>query len=192
MSTLPKILFALLLAMCALVGAVLSIQETPFIEAGEDGAIVKSALGHGTPHAKFSTMKIGGSGETRHSRILWLGWAFGLVQICFFVGLLALSSKRQERSQSILRPLGAGLLLYAGVFTVLILSYRHFMGGDSLDLVMGLPRPTAWMIYGLWTAPVWFLILYIKTFKRSIWTGDDQKRFEQIIEAKRHENGEGD
>lgn len=192
MSGLPKILFALLLAMCALVGAVLSIQETPFIEASEVGAMVKSAQGHGTAHAEFKTMKIGGSGEARHGRILWLGWAFGLLQICFFIGLLALSSERRDGSQSMLRSLGAGLLLYSGVFTVLIVSYSQFMVEDSPDLVMGLPRPTAWMIYGLWTVPVWFLILYIKAFKQSIWTEDDQTRFERIIEEKRRETREGD
>ncbi|HIG30520.1 MAG TPA: hypothetical protein EYQ50_23075 [Verrucomicrobiales bacterium] len=187
MNFLPKVLFGLSLTLCLLIGVVLSIQEIPFTEIQTEGAHVKSAQGHGMTHPQFETMKIGGSGEARHGRILWLGWAFGLIQICFFVALLALGSNSSKAQPSILKPLGVGFLLYAGVFTLMIASYHHFMLSDSKDLILGLPRPTAWMIYGLWTAPVWFIGLYISTFKRLIWSDNDQKQFNRILEMREKE-----
>ena len=92
---LPTILFVLLLALCALLGLTFVIEEVPFEDvATPSGQIERVYSGHGVTHPRFPTMDHGGSGAERHARVLWLGWAFGVLQIALIVGCLMLGVKR--------------------------------------------------------------------------------------------------
>lgn len=190
---LPWILFALSLSMCVLLGVVFSIEEEPFEEvASEDGTTVEKVYkGHGFPHPEFPAMQAGGPGAPRHEKILWLGWVFAILQVAFLVTCLALGASRKGRVGPFAVPLALGGLLMAAVFTFLILSYRAYMTEDSHSLFLSLPRPTAWMVYGVWGFPVFFMLLYILTFKRWFMTEEDLERFREIVAAKRRDDAEG-
>ena len=189
----PRVLFAFLLGMVALVAtAILFVEEVPFEEVlGEDGSVVsRTYQGHGIGHPQFSTMLIGGSGADRHEKILWLGWALGVLEIGFFVACLALGLRKAGKVGPAKVPLAIGGIGFAIVFTFLILSYRGYMNEAEHALFFSLPLPTAWMLYGIWFFPVFFIVLYVVTFDTWNLTHDELERFQEILKAKRAQDPE--
>ncbi len=169
---LPWILFALLLAMCCVLGYVLTIEET--------------GAGHGVTHPRFSTMEVGGSGLERHAPILWWGWALGLLEICLFIGLLALGMRHRQVLGKRKWPLLLGGLLYGTVFTLLILSYQSYANSPFHPLFLSMPAPTAWMLYGLFGIPLYFHVLYVVSFDRWVLTPEDLERFHRLVAERRN------
>ena len=187
------VLFAFLLGMVAVVTtAILFVEEVPFEEViGEDGSVAsRTYQGHGVAHPKFSTMLIGGPGAERHEKILWLGWAFGVLQIGFFVTCLALGISKAGKAGPAKLPLAIGGVLFMAVFTFLILSYRGYMNETEHALFFSLPLPTAWMLYALWFFPVFFIVLYVVTFDTWNLTRDELKEFQEILKSTRAQKAE--
>lgn len=145
-------------------------------------AETRTPLGHGIQHPEFSTMQVGGDGEARLGPILWVGWFFGISQIAMFVAMLALGMRKKTGLGPTKVLLLLGLVIFAGIFTLLVLSYRSFMLGDNTDIVLGFPIPTAWMIYGIWLFPIFFVILYVLKFNTWYLTDADLKRFQGLLE----------
>ena len=169
---LPWILFVLLLTMCCVLGYVLTIEEM--------------GAGHGVTHPRFSTMEVGGSGLERHAPILWWGWALGLLEICLFIGLLALGMRHRQVLGKRKWPLLLGGLLYGTVFTLLILSYQSYANSPFQPLFLSMPAPTAWMLYGLFGIPLYFHVLYVVSFDRWVLTPEDLERFHRLVAERRN------
>ena len=92
------VLFGLLLAMCGVVGYLLLLEETPFEEVVADGGNVeKEYFGHGFPHPEFPSMNAGGPGEARHEKILWPGFAYGVLTLLIMAAMLAFGIRRDEK-----------------------------------------------------------------------------------------------
>ena len=82
--------FAMVLGMCAVLGATYIVTEKPVEEvAREDGTVAQVARGHGVANPAVGTMLSGGDGAARYEDTWWLGLVFGLFQVVFFVGALA-------------------------------------------------------------------------------------------------------
>lgn len=169
----------------------MAIGETPVrIERIPSGytapVVVEIPIGHGIEHPQFPTMQMGADGEARHSRILWVGWLFGLCQIVLFIAALALGMRKENGLGPVKLPLVIGGVIFACIFTMLIYTYRGYMLGDSTGLIFGVPVPTAWMLYGIWLFPVYFVLLYMRAFDSWYLTGADRQRFDGLLaEAKR-------
>ncbi|MEE9282263.1 MAG: hypothetical protein V3V67_19025 [Myxococcota bacterium] len=160
-------LLVVVLAMSGLVAVALGLPERPG--------------GHGFTHPEFSTMERGGPGELRHERVLTLGWAFGLAQIVFFTGLLALGARTREGLRGLGPGLVAGGLAYALVWTALVLAYRSYAGGSASAYFLGFPAPTALMLFALFPAPVIFSLLYVVGFERWIAAPSDIAELERRL-----------
>lgn len=168
---LPILLLALLIAICAVLTVALVIGEMPD--------------GHGVTHPEFPTMLQGPSGIQRHSPIILLGLAFGVLQLCFFVALMALAVKKQNRLRIFKTPLLIGLLLSVAAFAIMMYSYWIFAQKGDAPFIGSFPRPTAMMFYVLWPVLLVFVCIYIGRFDRAIFTEEDQQKFDRIIEARR-------
>ena len=138
------------------------------------------------PHPTMESMLSGGEGAVRHdASLLWLGWGVGTVQILFFGALLALGGRRGGGLQGLGGPLILGTLVCVAVWTAVVLSYRNSLVNPSTELWLGLPAPTALMVYALWPAPLFFVAYYVLGFRRWVLTEEDQKAFAQLVEARR-------
>lgn len=179
---LPWIAFILLLGMCCVLCVTFLIEEIPREDViGVEGNEAGAALGHGFEHSRFPSMQQGGDGLQRHSRVFWFGWAFGILQILFYVACLAFGASRKGRIGPIRKALIVGVFLYSLIFTFMMISYRTYATTQSHTLFLGHPLPSAWMLFGLWPFPIYFLALYVLKFDRWILTGADLKRFREII-----------
>jgi len=170
-------LAGLLVGMCLIL---LAVALTPEI-----------ADGHGRAHPTYKTMLQGGDGAERHARTLWLGGAFGALQIAFFVGLVAFGGRRSDRLGRLTVPVLVVGGLYVATFVAMVFAYRAYAEGRVEGLVLSFPLPTALMLYGLWLVPLLLMIVYIALFDGWIYTPDDEARFRQILAA-RAERREGE
>lgn len=153
---------------------------------------------HGAAHPDFATMLTGGDPQ-RHAPTLWLGWGVGLTQILLTSAMIALGMRRPGDGfagdlRGLGKPLMGGTLLYAVVWTFLILTYQGSMDGGSGTLYLALPAPTAVMIYLLWPVPLVFAAFFVFGFRRWVLSEEDQEAFARIVarrqaaQANKHEN----
>ena len=160
------VLFGLLLALCLVVGVALFLEEPPDSQ--------------GYEHLDKRTMRQGGAGE-RHSQVLWLGAAFGVLQLLLFVGCLgfALRGDRGSTRAKTWALLGGGVL-YLAVFLVLIVAYQDYLK-DPTRLFLSLPLPTAVMLWVLWPFPLYFVFVYSMKFEDWVFRKEDSQRFRELV-----------
>lgn len=184
---LPVVLFGLLVALCVVTNVAFLIEEVPFEDVvAADGSRQRVYTGHGVTHEGFSSMNHGGDGPARHGPILWLAWAFGLLQLAIIIGLLMLGVNRAGVTRV---WLGLSGLVLGGLITMMVWSYRVYMTDAIPVLFFGLPAPTAWFLYGFWPAEFLVVLLYVVLFSRSIATPAVMRRFEEIVAARRAADG---
>ena len=186
---LPTILFGLLLALCVVLALAFVIEEVPFEDVpSATGGVERVHTGHGIEHSRFPSMSYGGSGAERHTPILWLAWSFALLQAALIVGCFALGIRRVER---IWAPLVGCALLLGFLLTMMVVSYRGYMGEPTPSLVGWFPGPTAWYLYAYWPAQFLLVGLYVAVFNRTILPPDDLATFRKILAAKRRREAGG-
>ena len=168
---LDKALFALVLALCALVGALMFVPDR--------------ADYHGITHPDFPGMLQGGHGAERQARVIALGWAFGVLQLVFFACLIAFGARKQQGLRGLGKPLLFGLAAHTAVWTLCVLAYRLYLTEPTHALVLGLPLYTAIMMYGMLFPPVIYTFLFVFGFKRWYLTDQDLATFDRLMESKR-------
>jgi hypothetical protein len=169
-----RLLLVILVLLCGVVGALFVREE--------------QAHSRGIAHPEHGAMMLGADGESRHRSLLPLGWAFAALQVAFFVGLIALALRRGDGRV----PAWPALVLVGGVylamFALLFVAYGDFAAGEPVELVFGFPAPTAWMLFGVWSAPMLFLLLYVLRFDALVWTAESRARFERLLAQRRGPN----
>jgi MFS superfamily sulfate permease-like transporter len=167
------LLLALLVGMLAAIGTAIAVGEVP--------------NGHGYADAVFASIQVAGDSPERTSQILWLGWAFGALQIAFFVACLELGLRRRVPGQPEVRPWRRSLWLWGGVFeavwSALVVVYWRYASSGSSEIWWGLPAPTAIMLYGIWLLPIAFCLLYMVRFDRWVMSEADLARFHELVAA---------
>lgn len=138
---------------------------------------------HGVTHPTFDqSMLQGGDGQQRHRNVRWLGLAFALLEVAFFVGCLLLGLRRLRGHIAFFIGFGC---LFAIAVTLMVVFDQAYASGDSRQIVLGFPLPTALMIYGVGGAPLAFVLIYMLKFDRWILTPEDMERFEQLVQEQR-------
>lgn len=184
-------IFIVLLAMCVVVGVAFMVPQVPYEDVvSEDGGIERVIKSHGYEHEKYPTMKHGGPGAERHAVTLWVGWVFANLCILFFVGCLSLGVARNGKLGPAKVPFILGTAIFVALFTGLIFSYYAYMREDTHSLFLSLPKPTAWMLLGIWPFPIYFMVVYYLLFDRWFFTEQDEKRLEEITAGRQQATAE--
>jgi len=79
---LSSLVFAVAVGIAVIVFAVFSLPEPP--------------QSHGAIHPEFASMEHGGSDIDRPAFVLWLGWGLGVLEIAFFVSMIALGASSRR------------------------------------------------------------------------------------------------
>jgi hypothetical protein len=140
--------------------------------------------GHGVDHPVHAQMRAGGDGAARHAPVLWIGWAFGAAQIAFFVGVLALGASKAGRLRGLGAPLLLGGLVFAAIWTAMILAYRAYAHQSAPALILAFPLPTALMLFALWPMPIFFILLYFFGFNRWVLAPEDRRALDELLRRK--------
>lgn len=143
------------------------------------------AAARGVDHPIYSSMKHGGSGQARHADVLWLNWSFGALSILVFAVLIAIGARKGKS----LRGLGWWLCLATigciVAWTLVVLSYRKYMGEEIHHLFAALPMPSALMLYLLLPTAALLTLFYVVGFKKWILTEEDLATYENLLEARK-------
>jgi hypothetical protein len=164
---LPSLAFAAAVGIAAILFAVFSLPEPP--------------QSHGDTHPKFASMEYGGPATDRPPFVLWLGWGFGVLEIAFFVAMIALGASRRGSLRGLGLPLIVAGVAYAAVWTALVLAYRVYASGDESAIFLGFPAPTAWMLFAIWPLPMIFVLFYTVGFERWVATPQDLVEIEERL-----------
>lgn len=181
---LPIVLFGILVALCLVTAIAFVIEETPYEDVpASGGGVERVRAGHGVTHPAFASMDHGGSGAERHAPILWLAWAFGLLQLALIVGCLMLGLGPAGGARYRLAACG---VLLGVLFTMMVATYHDYLDTAAPLPFLALPAPTAWFLYGFWPAQFLVVALYARIFRRAVLTGEQSARFRAILaEARR-------
>ena len=166
--------------------ATFAVEERPSLRATDAAGQASVAhLGHGRPHPEFDSMLIGGSGAERGEPIWGLAFAFGALEIAVFGCCMLLGVRRNGVIGRAGKHIVAWSVVYLLAFAGTMLSYRSYMGADSLMTFGGLPVPTAWMLYVITPIPLVFLLIFVLGFREFIWNDDSERALARIVADKR-------
>ena len=151
--------------------AVLAVLLTPEVSSG-----------HGFEHSTFPTMDQGGDGARRHQPVLIRGWLLGCVVIATFVSLLACGALGGRSATNWrLTAFLVGGLCYEAAFGFMCSSYRDSISKAPAAFIGPFPEPLAWLLFGIWFVPTFFVVLYVLFFYDWIWPPDNARRFAELI-----------
>ena len=143
----------------------------------------EAAGGHGMPHTQFSQMDQGGAGLERHEPVFAAAWLLGSVMIAMFVCLLAWQTKAGRRPWPFFLIGGA---LIEAVFSMMCWTYWRSLAEPLEASYWGsFPVPVAWLVYGIWLFPGFFIAIYVVRFDDWILPEQSMRRFEEILKTRR-------
>lgn len=131
--------------------------------------VADAPLGAGGAHPAVAQMQHGGPSAERGGALLAVGAMFGIAQIAFFGLCFALGMRRREGLGALRAPLWLGLVLYVAVWMAVVVSYGSYAAAPAeAGRWLGLPIPTAILLFGFWPFPVYFVVLYLRFFESHV------------------------
>ena len=142
-------------------------------------AVPETSNSRGDKHPVHSEMQQGGSVE-RHARVGWLGLAFGVLQVLFYLTAISLGFARGAPRLPALLVVG---LVYGGLFVAMVLADRFYSAAEQTPLWFSFPPATALMLYGVWAAPALLMAVYVWQFDHWILREADITAFRQTLKT---------
>ena len=175
MNTLSKLFFACLIAFFAILLAI--IFSTPLAQAT------------GMADTEFATLNRSGTSVATEPTIKWLAYFMGLGIISIFCLCVFLGARKKQAAlrKTIYQILGVGTLMYMAVYTMMVRSWWDYVATNSMDYFMGLPKPTAWMMFGLMFLPLFMSFLYIFKFNDWIIRSEEMEAFNKMVARRKKE-----
>ena len=164
-----KILFLMIVITCVLCGSFY------FLEAPQGIA--------GYPHPSIKSM-LQGQPPPSGSPIILLGWLLGTLTIGIEVQFMKMGVKASKKA---LTAINLGGLLQILCWTMLVGSY-YIETSQLNNGLWGMPISSQLLLLGMWPLPVVFIILYVRKFDQWIFTKEDEKVFQALLE-KRDQKG---
>ncbi len=159
-----------------LIGIMAISDHIPGLTGGSDTQY-PSLLISGRPMAQFSQLKI-------------VSLLFGVCIITIFLLCVTLGAqKANSRIQNnINKTILIGAILYLGVFLWMVTCWWSYTETYSYDYFLGLPKPTAILMFGLLFTPLIFSFFYITQFDEWVYSQEDEERFKEIIRTRQSKN----
>lgn len=174
-SAAAAVMMCCLVGMCIVIGLLFVIDEP--------------AGGHGSLHSEFkATMYQGSTGSDRLGNVRWIGLGFALLQALFFVTSLLLGTRKRG---ALLIWFVTGAVLYLASFVALVVAESMYVEGGAREIVLGLPVPTAIMIYVIGGVPVLFSVIYVWQFDRWVLKPEDLERITELAQQQKQQQTEG-
>lgn len=139
------------------------------------------ALSTGQVHPVYKTMLKSGPSVVSQSASKWLGYAFGLLVILVFGVTIFIGAIRKGGIGVIRFWLFGGMILYVMAYHFTVTSYWAYAGEMTTSYFLGVPSPTAWMIYALWSVPTIMTLVYVIKFNDWIMPPKDLERFNELV-----------
>jgi hypothetical protein len=94
--------------------------------------------------------------------------------------LIALGVAKRHRTPLFWVLLGIGCAISLAIWGLMYTSYMSYLATGSTDTVLGFPRPTAFMLFGVFLGGCYLCGLYIWGFRRFVFTAADEVEYEAL------------
>ena len=139
----------------------------------------------------FSTLNRSGDTVVANPTVKYLAYLFGFGIISIFGFMLFIGGQKKEAAirKKLYRVLAIGITAMLFVYTMLVWSWWEYVATNNMDYFMGLPQPTAWMLFGIMLTPFFIAYCYATQFETWIYTAEDEKRFAEIMAKRKEREG---
>ena len=134
----------------------------------------------GLVHPEIDSLKIGGDAAARHGPVLMTGWLCSTLIFALIIVLMAFGYRDRARLKVVGPWFAGAFVVEAALLAMVMLTYRQSLT-EPVEIVMAFPVPTAWLVYGLWTSKLMFLVIFVVTFRRAYWRPEDEQGFAALI-----------
>ncbi len=135
-------------------------------------------------HPDYGTLLKSGNPVTEQSSVKWLAYFFGLLILFIFVSTIFIGARRKRSTGNLQYWLLGGSLIYAITYHFSIMAYWRYTDATQTEYFGGLPIPTAWAIYGIWSVPIIMTLVYVLRFDAWILDGRDLEEFDVLVERR--------
>ncbi len=137
----------------------------------------------GLTDSTYTTLNHSGDTVASNPTVKWLAYLFGIGIIGIFGFMVFIGGRKKEEAvrKKLYRILAIGISSLLVGYTMMVLSWWNYVETNSMDYFMGLPKPTAWMIFGIMFIPTIITFFYATKFEEWIYTPEDEKRFAEIM-----------
>jgi hypothetical protein len=135
-------------------------------------------------HPLFSSLFTSSQRLEGHTGHVILGAIASAVMVAVMTMMVVLGMRRPGKPHAVTRWIIAGFAIYGLILVALVGAYRAYAGGTTV-MVGGFPLPTALLVYGVWLFPWFFVLLFVITFDRSVFSDTDQEAFDALVRRER-------
>ncbi len=142
----------------------------------------------GVAHPRFQSMRHGSESTPWRGSTLGWAWALGCAVIIVFGSLLHLGGGRAAGRRSLQLLLLLTVVLHLAAWTWMIVEFRAYQLGAFDARLLGLPRPTAVLLFVFWPISLAYSALFVAGFDRWVLTEDERLRFRALVAKRREED----
>lgn len=141
----------------------------------------------GQIYETYQSMLVSGTSVASHPILKWMALFFGIGILIVFSFIMFLGFRKGGRklNPQLKQSLLAGMGLYIACFIIMTIVYWQYHDGTNLEYFMGVPSPTAWMLFGLGLAPLYFTTIYIIKFNDWVISPEELDEFHDIVRKRR-------
>lgn len=141
----------------------------------------------GSIDSMYNSLLVSGAPITQNSTLKWVAWLFGICilsifLVCVYIGAY---NRNIQLNKTIIKSLSIGAALYIMVYILMVNSWWSYTDINSFDYFLGLPKPTAWMMFGLLFCPFFLSYFYIFKFDDWIYNPEDDAKFQEILKNRK-------
>jgi hypothetical protein len=145
----------------------------------------------GVNHPTFPDLKMGGKGADKLASLGMLPFVFQLVVYVLAACLLYMGVPERRRDGFLKGAVVGMFFVTVLVWVKTYLSYLAFLETGTVEIFLGFPEPTAWMLYGIWGGFGVYCLFYVIFFKRYFLYPDDLQSFNDLVsDMKQNSMGE--
>lgn len=147
----------------------------------------------GAAHPVVPGMRIAGDGAERYEAVMHPVFFLQVGVLAAMTSLLLLPFQGAARQRGMFIRLVLVFVLSAAVWIGITATYEQFLQSsrapEGLLFVAGFPLPSALAVYGVWAVGLLLTFFYVFGFERFVYTAEDRKGFEALIEEMREVGG---
>ncbi|MCH2084843.1 MAG: hypothetical protein MK226_20825 [Saprospiraceae bacterium] len=146
----------------------------------------------GQQYEVYQSMLVSGTSVASHPILKWMALFFGVGILIVFGVFMSLGFRKAEKklNAKLKQHLFVGMGLYIASFIVMTMVYWQYHNGDNFGYFLGVPSPTAWMLFGLGLTPLYFTIIYIIKFNDWIISPEELDEFQEIVRKRKQREEE--
>ncbi len=127
----------------------------------------------GYPHPEIKGLLISKATSDDTALTRWLGYLFGVGILALFGTMIYIGNLRQGKTTRMHRFIIIGIIAVTFVYSGMVFEHWRYGKGEN-DFFLWMPKPTAWMIIGMWFVPLIITSVYYFRFEKYVLSKNEE------------------